>query len=34
MPKTLFDKVWEAHVVERPATTRPFSTSTGIWCMK
>ena len=34
MAKTLYDKIWDAHLVERSRAKRPSSISTGIWCMR
>jgi len=34
-PKTLYDKIWDAHVVDTWRKTAPAcSISTGIWCMR
>lgn len=34
MAKTLYQKVFDAHVVREVEGETPSSTSTAIWCMK
>ena len=34
MGKTLYDKIWDAHLVQQKPGERPFSILTGIWCMR
>ena len=33
-PRTLYDKIWDDHLVHAAEDGTSLSTSTGIWCMR